>query len=117
MQNEEQWGPKGKLLSESLAGLLTDPCDGDRLTLNRLLDRTHGRGLYLVIILLCLPFLIPVSLPGLSSVLGTIIAIIALGLAAGKPPRLPRFLGERELPAKVRQRALIGSIRFLRLVE
>ncbi|HWH70450.1 MAG TPA: exopolysaccharide biosynthesis protein [Candidatus Sulfotelmatobacter sp.] len=104
-------------LSRSLAALLAQPASAGSWTLNRLLERTQGRGLYLVVILLASPFIVPVSLPGLSPVLGSIIAWLMLRLALGKPPRLPRFLGERQLPPAVQQRVLGGSVRCLHWLE
>ena len=88
----------------------------DRLTLNYLLDHTEGRGLYLVMILLCLPFVTPVSIPGTSVVLGSMIMVLAFGLAMGWAHRLPNFIGGKTLPpermAKV-MRASLGLLRFL----
>ncbi len=103
-------------LSQSLAALLAE-AGAERLTLNRLLLRTQGRGLYLVIIILCLPFVVPFSIPGLSPLMGTIITLLTLRLAFGKEPRLPAFLGERPLPAGFQQRVLRGGVTFLRQVE
>jgi len=104
-------------LSESLAGILREGTAPAGLTLNRLLERTQGRGIFLFIILLCLPFVVPVSLPGLSTVMGGIIFLLTLRVALGQAPRLPNFLGERLVSAAVQKHALGGSIRFLRWLE
>jgi hypothetical protein len=101
-------------LSKELAAIVAEHGAPGSVSLNHLLVRTQGRALYLVIMILCLPFVVPVSIPGLSTVLGTIIALLALRLALGQEPRLPRFLGERKLPVA---RILKASIRFLRLIE
>jgi hypothetical protein len=101
-------------LSKELAAIIAEHGASGSVSLNHLLVRTQGRALYLVIMILCLPFVVPVSIPGLSTVLGTIIALLALRLALGQEPRLPRFLGERKLPVA---RILKASIRFLRLIE
>ena len=104
-------------LSQRLAEILREESGPAGLTLNRLLARTEGRGIFLVIILLCLPFVVPVSLPGVSTVMGGIILLLAIRLAQGKSPRLPAFLGERTLPPGVQQRAVGGSVKFLRWLE
>ena len=104
-------------LSQSLAEILREDSGPAGLTLNRLLERTEGRGIFLVIILLCLPFIIPASIPGLSTLLGSIILLLSLRLALGKTARLPAFLGERTLPRGVQQRAVGGSVKFLRWLE
>ena len=104
-------------LSQRLAEILREESGTTGLTLNRLLARTEGRGIFLVIILLSLPFVVPLSLPGLSTVMGGIILLLSLRLALGKSPRLPAFLGERTLPPGVQQRAVGGSVKFLRWLE
>ena len=104
-------------LSESLQDLLQkDPALG-HITLNRLLDKTEGRGLYLVIILLNLPFLVPVPLPGVSVVFGLVCLFLSVRLAFDLPPRLPRFVGERELPGEKMKIVLVAGVRILRFLE
>jgi hypothetical protein len=103
-------------LSESLREILDSEPPPGGLTLNTLFARTQGRGVFLFIILLCLPFLAPVSLPGLSMPVGTVIMILAWRLGFGLAPRLPAWIGEKPLPPKF-DRVLNGSIRVLRFVE
>lgn len=104
-------------LSLRLAEILREETGPAGLTLNRLLARTEGRGIFLVIILLCVPFIVPVSLPGVSTIMGGIILLLSLRLALGKSARLPAFLGERRLPPGLQQRAVGGSVKFLRWLE
>jgi len=87
------------------------------LTANRVLEGTDGRGLYLVLILFCLPFIAWVSVPGMSTLLGPMIGILALRLALGKRPRLPKFLGDRVLPPKLKNVILTGGMKFCRQLE
>lgn len=102
-------------LSEQLGRLLErDPAD---LTANRVIQGTEGRGLYLLMILLSLPFVAWVSVPGMSTVLGPMIAIQALRLALRKSPRLPRSLGDRVLPPRIKIVILAGGMKFCRLLE
>jgi hypothetical protein len=104
-------------LSVRIANVLAHWPAGEPLTLNRLLERTEGRGFYLVIILLALPFVVPVSIPGVSTLLGLTTACLALRLALGLPPRLPRFLGEREISLRFQKKVLGASIRILHFIE
>ena len=106
------WQPLSQSLAEILAG---ESAAG--VTLNQLLARTEGRGLHLVIIILCLPFIAPVSVPGVSTVLGPVIALLALQLTLGRPPSLPGRVGNRVLPPSVRKILLGGGVKFLRIVE
>jgi hypothetical protein len=97
--------PSHEPLSQELARVLREtPAHG--VTMNYLLERTNGRGLYLLMILLCLPFVPLVSPPGLSGLLGGIVMILSLGLAVRMRPRLPAFIGERPLPPDLRQHLL-----------
>lgn len=90
-------------LSQELARILGEtPATGD-VTMNYLLQRTEDRGHYLLMILLAVPFVPLVSPPGLSGLLGGIICLLSLSLAAGVKPQLPRFIGARPLPADLRQ--------------
>ena len=87
------------------------------LTLNNLMERTEGRGVYLVMILLCLPFVQPIPLPGISTVLGLVIALMAVARARDQSPRLPKFIGDRAFPVNFGTKVLGGSIRFLQFLE
>jgi hypothetical protein len=89
-----------------LAQILKEAPPAGGVTVNYLLAATEGRGLYLVMILLCVPFVPLISPPGLSSLLGGIIFVLSLFLAVGARPRLPRFVGERPLPADLRHNLL-----------
>jgi hypothetical protein len=91
--------------------------DSGHLTANRVIEGTDGRGLYLVLIIFSLPFVAWVSVPGMSTVLGPMIGILALRLALGKQPRLPKFLGDRVLPPKLKHAILTGGMKFCRLLE
>lgn len=99
-----------------LARLLNSE-DAGSLTANQLIARTGGRGLYLVLVLLSLPFVAWVSVPGMSTAFGPAIGWMALRSALGKPARLPSRLGDRPLSPRVRQAILGGGLKFLRFLE
>jgi hypothetical protein len=101
-------------LSARLRRVAADP---GATTLNALMERTEGRGIYLVILLLSLPFATPVPLPGLSNVFGLVLLWLALRMALGRPARLPRVLGARELAPETMARVVRGSVRLLGWVE
>ena len=54
-------------LSQELARIMGEESAASGLTLNHLLERTEGRGIFLVMILLCLPFAPFFSIPGSST--------------------------------------------------
>lgn len=103
-------------LSVELAALLAG--DGsETLTLNQLLSNTSGRGPFGLIILLSLPFMVPVSLPGVSNLFGAVIVYLAWRLGCGHPPRLPRSLGDRQVSGGLFSRVLRVGVRLLSWVE
>jgi hypothetical protein len=106
-------------LSQRLAKILEQDAQapGRDLTMNQVLERTAGRGLYLVMILLCAPFVTPVPLPAVSTAVGAVLLILGLRLLLGLPPRLPSFLGERPLPPGLKRIVLGGGVRLLQWIE
>ena len=104
-------------LSQDLARIMSEDSAPGGLTLNQILERTEGRGLFLVVILLCLPFVAPFSIPGMSTPLGTAIAVMAIRHALGKSPRLPKRVGDRALRPKTKRAILGGGLKVLRFLE
>jgi len=104
-------------LSESFARLLRPANAEQTLTLNELIRRTEGRGLYFVMILLCLPFISPIPVPGLSNIVGVIIVVLAVKLALKLPPGLPRTLGERKFSPNRNPKILSWTKKMLRSLE
>lgn len=104
-------------LSADLTHILKEEMADAPLTLNNLMERTEGRGVYLVMILLCLPFIQPIPLPGVSTVLGLVIVLMAIARARDSSPRLPKFIGDRAFPPNFGTKVLGGSIKFLQFLE
>src|SRR5262245_58266282 len=104
-------------LSQSLERFLSGRNPTAEVTLNELLERTEGRGIYLLIVVLSLPFVIPVSIPGFSTVFGAVIIILAMRMALSLPPHLPKSLGQRSLTPTTQRRLLNGSLKLLRFIE
>lgn len=104
-------------LSEKLRQIIEANSNGQGVTLNQLLEKTGGRGFYLVLILLSLPFILPVALPGVSTVFGLSIALLSIKLAVGAAPSLPKFIGERSLSPAFQHKVLAGSVRIVSVVE
>ena len=109
--------PTHEPLSQRLLQIIEAKSTSEGITLNQLLERTEGRGFYLVVILLSLPFIVPLSIPGVSTVLGLSVSLLSLKLAFGAQPRLPKFMGNRRLSPQVQKKVLQGSVKFLRFVE
>lgn len=87
-----------KSLSEVLGDMARSvPAEG--LTLRELLERLGERGLLLLAMVLTIPFLLPVSIPGTSTPFGLVIALIGVGIITNRPPWLPDRLMRRRLTA------------------
>lgn len=103
-------------LSEVIELLIAEFC-ARPVTLREVIAVLQGRAYNLLMLLLALPFLLPVPLPGLSTLLGLVIAAIALRLVLGQKPWLPERLLDRELPPKFFPSLLAGTRRVLRFLE
>jgi hypothetical protein len=90
-------------LSEEFALILKE-FEVENVTLREVLALLHGRGYVLLVMFLALPFCQPITLPGLSTPLGLIIAIIGVRLALGHKPWLPDRLLDTRLPPKLFKR-------------
>ena len=87
-------------LSEELALILRE-FEVENVTLREVIGLLHGRGYLLLVMLISLPFCTPIPLPGLSTPLGLIIAIIGVRLALGAKPWLPARLLDLRLPPAI----------------
>ena len=88
-------------------------------TLREIIAVLSGRAYELLMILFVLPFLLPVSVPGTSTPLGLTVAVIAVQLAFGRLPWLPRWLLEKKLPPGFLGKVLgvtTGVVRYLERV-
>jgi hypothetical protein len=84
--------PVSAVLSEIIRAM---PAEG--LTLQALLDWLGERGLLIFCMILTIPFLLPVSIPGTSTPFGLLIALNAIGLTLHKSPWLPARLMNRHI--------------------
>jgi hypothetical protein len=87
------------------------------LTLRELLVRLGERGLLMFSMILTIPFLIPLSIPGSSLPFGLIIALNAVGIVTHRAPWLPNFLMNRRLTAEQLKRVFEKGLRLFARVE
>ncbi|HZL45026.1 MAG TPA: exopolysaccharide biosynthesis protein [Opitutaceae bacterium] len=103
-------------LSEELAGLQARFAE-QSVTLGEVVQVLHGRAYLLLVLLLALPFCAPISVPGLSTPLGFVIALIALRQALGQKPWLPERMLRMRLPPGFFRRVLVVAERVIRFLE
>ena len=80
-------------LSDILTRLVHDAEEPPR-TLNSLLDAAGRQGMNLVIVVLALPFCLPI-LPGVSTPFGFAIILLSAKQLTATGGRLPKFIGDR----------------------
>lgn len=76
---------------------VVDDIRGDRITLRALMESIGEQGLLLLCAVLSLPFLIPVSIPGVSTVFGLGIILLGVAVTLNRLPWLPRKILDREI--------------------
>src|SRR5512137_2781413 len=107
-------------LSEALA-TTRNAIEGDRVTLRELLTLVGEQGLLVFCAILAMPFLLPVSLPFMSTALGAPMLLIGFAVTMNRVPWLPGRLLDHSLPSAtvqhVLERAVRAADRFEHLVR
>ena len=103
-------------LSEDLESILPQ-AQGHAVSFREILDVIHGRGISAVMVLLALPFVVPVPLPGFSTPIGLLFALFGLRIAFEKHPWWPEWFLKRTLPSATLERLIQRSIRLIRWAE
>jgi hypothetical protein len=107
-------------LSDALA-TTASAVRGHAVTLRELLGCVGEQGLLVFSAILAMPFLLPVSLPFMSTVLSLPMLFIGVAVIRGRLPWLPDRLLDRSLPSETVQRVLergrLVALRFEHLVK
>jgi hypothetical protein len=105
-----------KRLSSDLKELLRLAA-GRSLTLGELEDILQGRGFALFILLLSIPFLFPIAIPGLSIPFGIVVLLLGIRIATGQKPQLPSFILRRELKHSTLEKMVKFGLKLCTLME
>ena len=108
--------PDEQSLRSQLEGIIERLPSGS-MSLGELLAVIGDEGLLVLSILLTLVFLIPVSIPGVSTVFGAAILLVGLSRVSGRPLWVPEKLAARQLPADRLRPALAGGMSWVRRLE
>ena len=101
--------PISRLVAEVAA-----QCPGERITLGEMAEAFGDRAFGLLILLLCLPGL----LPGMASVFGTPMLILGVQMGLGfRMPKLPRFIARQSLKRTDLLRLSSGSSKWITRIE
>lgn len=103
-------------LSENLAYLL-ERAAGQPLPIRVILEVLHGRGFNLLLVFFCLPFALPVSIPGLSTPFGLAILVLGARIALRREPWLPARVMNFSIRHDLLERTVNFGIRVAAQVE
>lgn len=103
-------------LGQQLADII-ERLPPDALSLGELLDVFSDEGLLLLTILLTLVFLIPVSIPGVSTVFGAAILLVGVSRLVDRPLWLPQRVKHKALPADRLRPGLTAGLVWVRRME
>ena len=103
-------------LGQQLADII-ERLPPDALSLGELLDVFSDEGLLLLTILLTLVFLIPVSIPGVSTVVGAAILLVGVSRLINRPLWLPQRVKHKALPAARLRPGLTAGLVWVRRME
>jgi hypothetical protein len=104
-----------RTLAESVEAVIRS-LSGDVVTLREVLCLIGREGMLIFCVFLTLPFMVPVSIPGVSTVFGLVILFIGAGIMTNRPPRLPDRLMQKAFPAdKLRLALEKGAVWVQRL--
>lgn len=87
------------------------------LCLSEIVDALGVQSQKVLIVFLCLPFMQPLPLPGLSTILGALIASTAMLSFLGKPTFLPKKFAHRQISQSVLLKTTEVADRFLLKIE
>ncbi|QRM56686.1 exopolysaccharide biosynthesis protein [Sinorhizobium sp. BG8] len=94
-----------------------DNIDGEHVTLRDLISVMGEQGLLLLCALLSLPFLFPVSIPGVSTAFGAGIVLISAAITANRIPWLPSAVADRQIQTSRLKPTLERGLGLLRRIE
>lgn len=103
-------------LSTTLARTI-DGIQGETITLRELVAAIGEQGMLLLCALATLPFLIPVSIPGVSTVFGAAIVLLAVAITLNRAPWLPDRILDRQLEAAKLVPALRKGVKLVSRID
>lgn len=109
-------GNEENSLSERLHQVVTNLA-GDTISLAEIRDHLGQDGLLLLTIFMTLVFMVPVSIPGVSTVFGAAITAIGVSRLVGRQLWLPQFLAERQIATAGLKNAFARALPWLQRLE
>lgn len=89
----------------------------ERVSLAQILELIGREGLLLFCVFLTLPFMVPISIPGVSTVFGAVILLIGASVLVNRTPWLPERFMKREFPAARLRAAIERGVCWVQRME
>jgi hypothetical protein len=89
----------------------------DRASVQSIVDSLGREAFVFLALVLTLPFLVPVSIPGISTVFGAVIALIGVSIMLNRDPWLPQRYLKREFSSARLRQALAKGADWLHRLE
>ena len=89
----------------------------ETISVRELMTMMGEHGLLMLCALMTLPFVFPVSIPGVSTVFGAAILLIGVAVTLNTLPWLPAFVADKRLDWHKLQPVLQRGVRFLKKVD
>lgn len=112
----EQFRDIEKPLSATL-GEVSRTIRGEDVSVRELLGQIGEQGMLVFAIFLIVPFLVPVSIPGVSTVFGLLITLIGVGVMTNRMPWLPQRLMDRRVRTENLARAFEHGSKLVARLE
>lgn len=97
--------------------LLQEKGQSQDLSLGDILDILAGKGRPILLILLTLPFCLPIQIPGFSTPFGILIAWMGLRIILGKKIWIPKKLASRKIPSHIVEKITQKTLLFIKKVK
>jgi hypothetical protein len=91
--------------------------DGKGLTIAQILDVMADRGHFMLLLLITLPFMLPVPTLGLSAPAGVVTCMLGFCIAVGSKPWLPQFVLKKEVSYPKLEKMVGRAMRITRWLE
>lgn len=91
--------------------------NGEDISIAEIEQALHGRGFASICLVLCIPFIQPIPLPGLSVALGAAMIAFGLRLAVGSKGGLPQFIKRRRINTRTLQKIIEVATKLFTYIE
>lgn len=96
---------------------IVEHVQGERITLGEIEIILQGRGFATICLVLSIPFIQPIPLPGLSVAIGITMIALGLRIALGTAGGLPDFIKQRELETQRLHKIIQATFKIFSRIE